>query len=79
MNTFKKALAITVAALTLGGVASTQAFAYDNCEHDSGYSYEQPREYSDNEYAPRHDYGYRHDHDRYEYRGHERHDYDRRW
>ena len=76
MNTFKKALAITVAALTLGGSAaiSTQASAHEWFRgHDFHFSFSR---YDDRYDHDRGDYRRDRDRDdRYEYRGHERHDY----
>ena len=73
MNTLKKALAITVAALTLGGSAlvSTQASAH---EWYRGHDFHFSRWYDHDRDDYRRD---RDRDDRYEYRGHERHDYDR--
>jgi hypothetical protein len=70
MNTFTKAAAVVLTAVSLAGLATSQAFAWDNCEHDNSYSYQQQsyngydNQYNNgyNEYQPsyNHQYGYGH-------------------
>ncbi len=63
MNTFKKSILVAaLTAVSLGVVASSQAFAWDGCEHDNSYayssdqpSYDAPPSYS---YQPPRRYGH---------------------
>jgi hypothetical protein len=62
MNTFKKSVLVIFTAVSLGAVASSQAFAWDDCEHSNSYSssynqptYDAPPSYS---YQPPRQYGH---------------------
>ena len=83
MNTLKNTLAVIAAVVTIGGTAltTTQAFAYDNCYHDSEYSDSNYNSYGNDSYSYSYSHGYDHDsYSRHDYRPYEyRHDYGRRW